>query len=126
MTDPRQREDLRIRTRDYEVRSHPHEDAGIRVGSARVSAAFDQRPFEEIQHSMQLRRGPWIPESALWPMMRRERALADLRTLEIRFQVRHRFHSHERGGQRQRLGERYRAPCIGVKPGKCGMQLLWQ
>lgn len=71
MTDPRQREDLRICTRDYEVRGHPHERAGIRVRSARVSATFDYRPLEEIQNTMQLRRRPWIPESPFWPMMGR-------------------------------------------------------
>jgi len=69
MTDPGQREDLRIRTRDYEVRSHAYENAGIRIGPARVSATFDHRPLEEIQDSMQLRRRPWIPESPLRPMM---------------------------------------------------------
>ena len=69
MTDPRKREDFRIRTRDYEVRSHAHEHAGIRVRPAGVSAAFDHRPLEEIRYSMQLRRRPWIPESPIRPMM---------------------------------------------------------
>jgi hypothetical protein len=70
MSDPRKREDFRICPRNYEVRSHPNEHAGIGVGPARISAPFDHRPLEEIQHTMQPRRRPWIPESSFRPMMR--------------------------------------------------------
>lgn len=70
MSDPRKREDLRICARNYEMRSHPNEHAGIGVGSSRFSAPFDHSPLEETQHTMQLRRRPWIPESSLWPMVR--------------------------------------------------------
>ena len=40
--------------------------------------------------------------------------------------MRYRFHSDERGGERERLGERYCAPRISGKTGKGGVQLLWQ
>jgi hypothetical protein len=70
MSDPRKREDLRICARNYEMRSHPNEHAGIGVGSAWISTPFDHRPLEEIQHTMRLRRRPWIPESSFRPMMR--------------------------------------------------------
>jgi hypothetical protein len=43
--------------------------ARVRVRTARIPAPFDQGPFEKIKQPVQLRRGPWIPESASRPMM---------------------------------------------------------
>ena len=72
MSHPRQGQHSRFGTGNHEMRYCPNEDAGIRVGSARVPPSFDQRPFEEIQEPMELGRGPWISEPAFRPMMRGE------------------------------------------------------
>lgn len=52
--DPREREDIRICTRNDEVRSDADEHARVRVGSARIAASLDNRPLEEIHQPMQL------------------------------------------------------------------------
>lgn len=70
MSDPCKREYLRVGTRNDELRGDPNKHTGIGVRAARVSPSFDQRPLEEIQETMELGGGPWIPESAFWQMMR--------------------------------------------------------
>jgi hypothetical protein len=72
MSHPRQGEHSRFGAWNHEMRYCPNEDAWIRVGTARIPPPFDQRPFEEVQKTMELGRGPWISESAFRPMMRRE------------------------------------------------------
>ena len=69
MSHPGQGEHSRLGAGNHEMRYCPNEDARIRVGPARIPPPFDQRPFEEIQKTMKLGRGPWISEPALWPMM---------------------------------------------------------
>lgn len=50
--------------------------------------------------------------------------LAERGTLQILFEVRNRFHSNQRGSDRQRLRERNGAPCIAVETGECGAKLV--
>ncbi len=69
MSHPGQGEHSRLGAGNHEMRYCPNEDARIRVGPARIPPPFDQRPFEEIQKTMKLGRGPWISEPALRPMM---------------------------------------------------------
>jgi hypothetical protein len=54
MSDPGERENLRLGAWNDELRSDPNEHPGVRIGSARVSASFDQHPLEEIQKPMVL------------------------------------------------------------------------
>ena len=70
MPNPGEREYTGVGTGNDEIRIYSSERAWVRVSTARVSPPFDQGPLEKIKHPMQLRRGPWIPESASWPMVR--------------------------------------------------------
>jgi hypothetical protein len=49
---------------------------------------------------------------------------AERGALQILFEMRNRFHSNQRGGKRQGLRERYRAPGIAVEPGESGANLV--
>jgi hypothetical protein len=70
MPNPREGERTGVGTWNDELGICSPERARVRVRAARVSPPFDQSPLEKIKHTVQLRRGPWIPESASWPMMR--------------------------------------------------------
>jgi hypothetical protein len=67
---PRKRKHTRVGTWNNEIRTYPSKCARVGVWAARISPPLDQGPFEKIEQPVQLRRGPWIPESASWPMMR--------------------------------------------------------
>jgi hypothetical protein len=70
--DPRDRESLGCSAWYYKFRNGPSEDAGVRVGSARIAAPFDERPLEEVHEPMQFRGGPGVSETTFRTMVGRE------------------------------------------------------
>ena len=139
MSDPGDGEQIGSCPRNNERRSCPREHGGAGVWAARVPLPLYQRPFQEIKQPVHLRGRPGIANTPSRPMVGRnyllshtvsgdhslgQRSLAERGALQILLEVRNRFHSNERSGERERLCERYGAPGIAVESGKRGAKLV--